>query len=261
MEEKGVLEEISIDDILEPEDQVRTVIVFEGLQELAASIQEKGIIEPLIVLKKNGKYEIIAGHRRYLAAKIANLKTLPCIVRKMDEKSADLVKLHENFFREDVNPVDEARFFVKLHEKHGLAYNEVARLCSRSDSYVLNRVQLLQSDPRVLSALEAHLINFSQALEIVRAQDEHIRGELLRITVESGATVESLRIMRHDYEKRYNNQDPAVTTPPPEPGSYSEVKHLIECPVCNGKYPVNQIYPISVCKTCYDGFLEGLKGG
>lgn len=261
MGEKHNFLDIPIDDIIEPHDQVRTVIVFEGLQELAQDIKQGGLIQPIIVVKTVDKYEILDGHRRYLAAKIAGLEFVPCIVRAMDMKEADLVKLRANFFREDVNPVDEARYFVKLHEKHGLAYNEISKLCSRSDSYVLNRVQLLQCDPKVLAALEGKQINFSQALEISKMPDEDIRNELLRVTIESGATVETLRVMRHDYEKRVSNQDPALAHAAPEPGHYPEQKHLIKCPVCGGSYPVNQIYPISVCKTCYDGFLEGLKGG
>ena len=253
--------DIPVDDILEPEDQVRTVIVFEGLQELAESIKIKGVIQPLIVLKKGDKYEITDGHRRYLAAKMAGLLSVPCIVRASDVKDADFVKLHANYFREDVNPVDEGKFFIKLHDKHGLAYNEISKLCSRSDTYVLNRVQLLQGDESVLAALEAGQLNFSQACEISRTSDEGVRLELLRITVESGATVETLRIMRHDYEKRISNQDPALVHEPPEPGHYPEVKHLILCPVCSGKYPVNQLYPISTCKTCYDNFMKALEGG
>lgn len=110
MDQKAVFQDISIDDILEPEDQARTVIVLEGLQELADSIKEKGIIEPLVVLKKNSKYEIVVGHRRFLAARMAGLEKLPCIIRAIGVRDADLMKLHENFFREDVNPVDEARF-------------------------------------------------------------------------------------------------------------------------------------------------------
>jgi len=255
------LQDIPISEILEPVEQVRTVIVFEGLQELADSIKERGVIQPLIVLKKNGSYEIIDGHRRYLAAKMVSLEVLPCFVRAADVREADLLKLNANFFRENVNPVDEGRFFLRLKEKHGLAFSEIAKLCARSEAYVLNRVKLLQSDPRVLAALEAGQINFSQGLEIARAEDENVRGELLRITIESGATVETLRIMRYDYERRIANQDPAVSGGSPEPRHYESIKHLIECPVCKGRYEVNQIYPISVCKTCYDGFIAGLKEG
>lgn len=251
---------IPIDDILEPEEQIRTVIILEGLQELASSIKERGVVQPLIVLQRGDKYQITDGHRRYLAAKMAGLEAVPCIIRAMDVKEADLVMLHANFFREDVNPVDEAKYFVKLHDRHGLAYNEIARLASRSDSYVFNRVNLLLGPPEVLAALEGGQLNFSQACEISRSPDENIRHELLRVTVESGATVESLRIMRRDYEGRLSNQDPALVGEPPPPGHYPEVKHLIECPCCHGKYDVKQIYPISICKTCYDGFLKGLEG-
>lgn len=259
MSPETILQEIPVDSIVEAESQIRSVIVLEGLQELAESIKSQGIIEPIIVVKKGDKYEIRAGHRRYLAAKIAGLGTIPCLVRALDVKNADLLMLHENFFREDINPVDEAKFFVKLHDKHNLAYTEIAHLCSRSETYVMNRVRLLECDERILATLEAGQINFSQACEISRAPNESIGLELLRITVESGATVETLRMMRHDYERRLSNQDPALVEAPPAAGHYPDVKHLIICPTCNGSYPVNQMYPLSTCKTCYDGILAGVK--
>lgn len=259
MNDKSVFQEISIDDILEPENDCRTVIIMEGLQELAESIKVKGIIQPIIVMQKNNKYEIIDGHRRFLAAKIAGLAVVPCLIRAMNVREADLAKLHANYFREDVNPVDEAKYFVKLHDKYSLSYSEIAKMCSRSDTYVVNRVNVLQSDVRVLAALEGRQINFSQGVEICRASNENIRRELLRITIESGATVEALHLMRYDFEARDRGQEFNAVSGPAGGGSYPELKHLIECPICRGNYPVNTIYPISVCKTCYDGFLEGLK--
>ena len=256
MSKDSYLKNIPIDNVTEPVDQVRTVIVFEGLQQLAESIKAKGIIQPLVVLRKGDKYEVTDGHRRYLAAKIAGLQTLPCIVRGYNLEEADIIKLHANAFRENVNPVDEGKFFVRVHEKHNLSYGEIAKLYTRSDSYVLARVNLLTGDSRILAALEAGQLNFSQALEIGRAADDNIRLELLRITVESGATVDTLRVMRHDYESRQSSGDSAVVQTSPEGGSYPEMKHLITCPFCVGSYPVNMIYPISACKTCYDNILK-----
>ena len=259
MTSNSKLVNIPIDSIIEPEDQVRTDITLEVLQGLADSIKQHGIVTPLIVLEKGDKYEVVAGHRRYLASKMVNLSVLPCIVRELDQHGQDMVKLHENFFREDVNPIDEARYFVHLHLSQNLAYSEIARLCSRSDSYINSRVALLQGGTAVLAALEAGQINFSQANEINKATSENVRAELLRITIESGATVSSLRIMRYDYEGVLRNQTQPVETENAEPGSYPDIKHLIGCPVCKGNYPVQLIYPVSMCKGCYDGFLTGLK--
>lgn len=260
MPEEVIYQSIGIDEISEPTDQIRNVIAFEGLQELADSIKEKGVIEPLIVLRKGEKFEIIAGHRRYLAAKMSGILSLPCIIRGVDEKEADFLKMHENYFRENINPVDEGKYFIRLHEKHGLAYNEIARLCTRSDGYVLNRVQLLQADEMILAALEGQQLSFSQALEISRSPYENVRRELLRVVIESGATTDTLRVMRHDYERTIRYQDSSAEGITPEARHYEEVKHLIICPACDGRYPVNQIYPISVCKTCYDNFVSALKG-
>ena len=261
MSEKEKLWQITIDDLVEPVDQARTVITLEGLQELTDSIKEVGVIEPLIVVKKGDKFEVVAGHRRFLAAKAAQLAFVPCIVKEIEPKDMDTLKLHENFFREAVNAVDEARFFSRMHEQHSLSLAELARMCCRSESYIANRVRLLSLDPSVLSALESGVINFSQAVEIGKCQDEKIRAELLRVVVENGATVQSVRIMRDDYESRSRSGDEALRYEPPAPGHYEPVKHMVRCPVCKRTVDITEIFPLSVCNRCHDEMVNSLKGG
>ncbi len=254
------LKQIAISDILEPSETVRTIIVMERLSELAESIKQKGVIQPIIVKQKDDKYEVVAGHRRYLAAKMAGLEECPCIIRSAEDLDIDMIKVHENYGREDINPVDEGKFFVKLHDKHQLSYNEIAKMCARSEAYIATRLRLLQIDEAIQAALEGELINISQALEICKANDEKIRHELLRITIESGATVASLRLMRHDFEMRLVSAGPAGSSEAPESREYQVREYLYKCPICEKEHPVTEIYPISVCKGCHNGFMEGLKG-
>lgn len=257
--QKKEVQEIPLDLILEPAAAVRTQVVMEGLESLADSIREVGVVQPIRVIPREGKFEIESGHRRFLASQMAKCATIPSIV--LDDKSADpdVVKFHENYFREAVSPVDEGRWFIRLIEEKKWSAKEVARFCSRSEAFVLSRMNIVQGDERVLAALEAGQIGFSQGVEILRASDDGVRGELLRIAIDNGATVSSLRLMRFDFERvlraRSGESEPTSRVP----ASYPESRHMIECPSCAGSYDVNQIYPVSLCKTCYDGLLAGFQ--
>lgn len=254
------IQSISLDEINEPSKAVRTVISAEGLEDLAKSIAQVGVIQPIVLQKKGSRYEIVAGHRRFLASRMCGKVSVPAIITELKDRDTDLVKLHENYCREDINCVDEAKYFLMLKEKYEWNIHEIATYISKSDSYVVTRLALLGADARVLAALETRQITMSQAREILSAENEKVRYELLRVTIENGATVNSIRMMRQSYE---SVMGPSVTDSNPSAAgasSYESEKHLIRCPACDGVYPVNSIYPLSVCKTCYDGLLAGLRG-
>lgn len=253
--------QIPIDNIKPPEKGVREIIAMEPLQGLADSITQRGIIQPIIVKKQDKGYVVVVGERRFLAAQQAGIASIPCIVTNADDKEQDLVKLHENSFREDVNAVDEAKFFVYLKEKYKYDWKEVAIMCSRSEAYIYQRVQILTRDLAVLAALEGGQINFTQARELAHVEDDKIRKELLRITIENGATADNIRIMRRDYESRLESGDVSMQESPAAADPLVPVIHKIQCPMCLGDYPVTEIYPISVCRVCHGGFVEGINRG
>lgn len=256
-----VIKEISLDDIIEPKESVRTVIILEGLEDLAQSIRMVGLIQPIHVKEVGKKFEVVAGHRRFLACRMAGKHTAKAIILEGSTVNSDQLKLHENYFREDVNPLDEGRWFTKLKADMGWTQAELAKFVNRSDTYVATRMQLLTGSPEVIAALEGGQISVSQARELNLVESDSIRQELLRITIEGGATVSTLRIMRQDYEGRF--------TPPPEgipsgdvAGQPSEpVTHKIRCVFCDGDFNINQIYPITACRTCRNGVLSGLAEG
>lgn len=257
--QKKEVQEVPLDLIDEPVNAERSQLVMEKLEALADSIREIGVVNPIRLNLRGNRFEIESGHRRFLAARMAKLATVPCIVLGAGDVDQDVARFHENFFREDVNPVDEGRWFLRLAETKKWAVKDIARFCSRSSGYVTSRMNLVQGDARVLAALEAGQVNFSQGVEILRASDEGVRSELLRVAVENGATVSSQQLMRFDYE-RVNRSASSVAVPGgAPPGTYAEQKHLISCPACHGEYDVRYIYPLSVCKTCYDGLLAGFR--
>ncbi|QQY79751.1 ParB family chromosome partitioning protein [Keratinibaculum paraultunense] len=150
IEDKSVLD-IDID-LIEPNKyQPRQDFEKESLDELKDSIIQHGIIQPIIVRKKDNKYEIIAGERRWRAAKEAELKKVPCIVKEVDNKEAMKLALIENIQREDLNPIEEAYAFKGLMENYNLTQEEVAQAIGKSRSYIANSIRLLNLDDRVLN--------------------------------------------------------------------------------------------------------------
>ncbi len=131
-------------------DQPRKVFDEEKLEELANSIKEHGVLQPIIVTKKDDYYQIIAGERRWRASKLAGLKTIPTIVRDYDKKKIREVSLIENIQRENLNPVETAKAIKELMEVHNLTQEELSKTLGKSRSSIANTVRILTLDERVI---------------------------------------------------------------------------------------------------------------
>lgn len=163
---------ISLDNIKESKFQPRLEITPESLKELSESIKDKGIIEPLIVRPTGEGYEIIAGHRRFLAAKEAGLKEVPCIIKEISEEEAAELSLIENIQREDLNPVEEAYAIDKLIKKYNLTHEEVAKKINKSRVYVTNILRILKLPEYIKKAIRRGEISEGHARALLSLKDE-----------------------------------------------------------------------------------------
>lgn len=150
----GVLE-LPLDRIDAMEAQPRHAFAVEPLADLAASIRESGVLQPLLVSREGERYRVIAGERRLRAARMAGLSTVPAIVRQATPEDAFLLALVENVQREDLNAVEQARAFQRLTEDYGMTQEAVARRVGKQRSTVANSLRLLKLAPPVLAAIEA----------------------------------------------------------------------------------------------------------
>ncbi len=165
--------EIPIDAIVANPWQPRTSFDHDKLEELASSIKEFGIIQPLVVtLKAPGQYQLVAGERRLKAAKIINLATVPAVVRKIEDQKKLEISLIENVQRHNLNPLEEAVSYKRLMDEFSLTQEEVAQRVGKSRSSVANFLRLLHLPKRVLEALEQETITFSHAKVILSYQTE-----------------------------------------------------------------------------------------
>ena len=146
----GNFKKININEAEPNRDQARKRFDQEALEELAASIKEYGLIQPIVVTKKDGYYSIIAGERRWRASKIAGLTEIPAIIREDDEKVNSEISLIENMQREDLNPVEKAMGIKMLMDNYGMTQEDIAKKIGKGRSTIANWIRVLNLDPRVL---------------------------------------------------------------------------------------------------------------
>jgi ParB family chromosome partitioning protein len=170
---EGPTNELPVDDIVPNTRQPRTVFNDEALHELAASIREFGILQPLIVRPlAEGQHELIAGERRLRAAKIAGLSSVPVIVRSAGNQSSLELALIENIQREDINALESARAYRKLIDEFGLTQEQVADRVGKSRTVIANTVRLLRLPKRITEGLEGGLISEGHARTLLGFDSE-----------------------------------------------------------------------------------------
>ncbi len=175
----GSYDDMSIIDLAPGPYQPRQSIDDDSLADLVQSIQQQGVLQPLLVRAKSGamakdklaKYEIVAGERRWRAAKLAGFKSVPVIIRDLDDKAALAVALIENLQREDLSPIEVAESLHKLVEEFGLTHKEVAEAVGRSRSAVSNYLRLLDLEPSVRNLLTTAQLDMGHARALLSLDD------------------------------------------------------------------------------------------
>lgn len=155
--------------------QPRTVFEQGGLQELAQSIAQHGIIQPLSVRRTNGGYELVAGERRLRAARLAGLTEVPCLLLSLDEEASGMVALVENLQRRDLDYIEEAQGLARLMRTYGLSQEQAAARIGKSQSAVANKLRLLRHSPAVLTALREHHLSERHARALLKLETEQAR--------------------------------------------------------------------------------------
>lgn len=187
----GVLE-IEVGELVPGRYQPRGHVEQEGLSELADSIREQGVLQPLVVRTapagSGARYEIVAGERRWRAAQLAALATVPVVVRELDDQAALAVALIENLQREDLSALDQARSLARLAQEFGLTHEEVAKAVGRSRASVSNLLRLLDLEEAVKTLLADGAIDMGHARALLPL-DAKRQIALARKTAEKGLSV------------------------------------------------------------------------
>ena len=182
------LKNIDINKIQANENQPRTVFNEEKIEELAASIKENGLIQPIVVRKVNGIYQIIAGERRYRACCSLNMKQVPCIIEDYDDKQTQTLAIIENIQREDLSPLEEAKAYQALIKEYGYSQTELADIVGKKQSTIANKLRLLKLSDDVQFSLNQKQITERHARAMLSLNEEK-QQEVLREVLKKKLTV------------------------------------------------------------------------
>jgi len=204
---EGVLE-ISIYDIDPNPDQPRRNFDKESIQDLSKSIQEHGVVQPIIVKPSNkNRYTIVAGERRWRAAREAGLDSIPVIIRDFDDKEMLEIALIENLQREDLNPIEEAEGISSLIENYGLTQEQVAQRLGKSRPSIANSLRLLKLPDQVKKLLEEEKISTGHARALLALNSQTKILELAQLIIEKRLSVrETENLIKKIKEKNKNKK-------------------------------------------------------
>ncbi len=179
------LKELKLTDIVRDEGQPRKHFDKVALEELAASIQEHGVLQPIVVVKAGDKYQIVAGERRYRASQIAEMETIPAIVRTLDAQNKLELSIIENAQREDLNPIELATAYAKLKEQFNLTDKQIGERVGKSSSSIQNTLRLLKLPDEAKRAMQEHHLMEGPMRPLITLDPEQIH-EILPKMIEGG---------------------------------------------------------------------------
>ena len=191
---RGGVRIIDVDRIVPNPEQPRIAFDAETLAELAASITEHGVLQPILVRPlEDGEFQLIAGERRWRASKAAGLATIPALVEEIDDDTALEISIIENLQREDLSPLDEAAIYDRMVKEHGYSVRKLAQKLGKDKGYLENRLRLADAPPEVRELVSLRKDTLSHAYELLKVEDPKKRRRLAGQVAKGELTLIKLR--------------------------------------------------------------------
>lgn len=217
IEEGEQVKEVSINEIRPNPYQPRKEFEQSAIEELAQSIKEHGIIQPLIVRKSIKGYELVAGERRLRAAKLAELKQVPVVVKAYTDQQLMEIALIENLQRENLNPIEEAEAYEKLIAHHNYTQEQLAQKIGKSRPHVANMLRLLQLPEKIRKMVSASELSMGHSRALLAVTEKKMQQQLANDTVDKGwsvrqleETVKQLNVSRETKKKKPAKSEPVL---------------------------------------------------
>ena len=248
---EGQIKLIKMDMIDRPVKIARELIDPEKVRELAESIREKGLLQPVLLRPANGRYEMVAGDRRYLAHKLLNLKTIKAIVRELDDRETVVIRATENLQRVDLTPSEEGQVYLALKEEGGLSTKDIAKQTGKSHNTVVRYMNFARCPEEVRRAVDRKNISLN-VLEILQEiEDPEAFNYLFKMAAADGITALVARLWVDDHIKTkagiYYDGDGGV---PPSNIETESKPVFMTCESCHSPVEIHKIRNVAVCPDC-----------
>ena len=241
---------IEINLIDEPEGIIRMDIDPDGVIDLAASIKEIGLLQAILVRPRDGRYEVVFGHRRFLACQRLGMSRILATVRELDDIQVALMRATENIERIDISPIEEAAVYQHLHEQLGLSIDAIGQKMGKSPSIVRRRLDLLRMPANLQQAIHQGKIGYSVAEALWSLGDTSAIDYYLPFAIEHGATLEVVRGWVRDHKDELRRQEGG----PVRGGGFANPMEAcpvyVACDLCRGAMEIGHETVIRACPTC-----------
>lgn len=227
--------DIPIEHLVEPPDPMRFAMDDAKFEELCQSIRAVGILQSLLVIPRNDVYEVVAGHRRLLAARQVGLASVPCRIFHGEADNKLAIMIAENLHREDVSPVEEGELYKKVSETPGITEEAMQQMIRQPLGYIYARINLVNGCPEVALAVHQQRIGLGVAQELNKVKNDGYRKMYLARACEGGCTIAVAKTWVSTWRMSDNGatpyqQQPAEPLPGPE-----HVAQPMACWLCNGR--------------------------
>lgn len=254
------IESLIIEKIDPPGESTRTIIDPDKIRELAESIRETGLLQPILCRPVNGRYEVVAGHRRFLAHLFLGEVKINAIVKEMNDNEVEVVRAVENDQREDLNPIEKGRVYKKLKEKHGMTQEEIAKKMGRSRETIIRFMQLLEVPEEYHKAIANGALSIGVALALREIDDEKFQKFYYTAAIENGVTLEVAKKWVYEYMKtKYGNVEGYGGMGPGGVAEQETLPIYQTCACCTGAVEVRKVKYLPICPDCETQVRGALK--
>lgn len=210
--EKNNILEVELTKLMPGTAQPRKSFESKYIEELALSIKSLGIIQPIVVKKENESFIIVAGERRFRAAKLLNLEKVPIIIKDYSLLQSLEVALIENIQREDLNPIEEAQTYKRLSQEFGLTQETIAKKVGKSRSHIANIMRLLNLNEQTLPYVSKGLLSIGHAKAILSIEDNQKQHEIAKLCIEENLNVRETEAFIKEYLNPTPPKDPSIAS-------------------------------------------------
>ena len=229
------------------------------LDELATSIARIGLINPITIVQTGSRYKLIAGSRRLRACLLLDIAYIPAIIVSPGTDQHLSIMAHENLFRADLSPMEEASFLKTLIEQHGYTHKQLSHLMNKSQAFIDNRLALLDLDKETQEAVHTGNLPIGHAIHLSQIDNPEVRKQYTQYAISSGASLRTIIYWIQQYEtyKTAPSITSSIPGQPPHPEQLSAFGWY--CFVCNNFHEAPKMQTIHLCNPCYLEIEASLK--
>ena len=257
---KQTIKDVSLDLVDPPKGILRMDIDPDDLADLAQSISEIGLLQPVLLAVDSDRFEVVFGHRRYLAHQKLGLSVIKAIVRTMTQQEIGIARATENISRADLTPIEEAATYRNLLDEYGFSLDQVARKMSKTPGTIKRRMDLLRMPPVLQKAIHKKQVSMTVAEELWPIADESSLDYYLQFAIENGCTREVAR----QWAKDWKDQNRRARTPD-DPGGRVDLSpneprpSYVPCDICNQPVDLSTTKFFRTCPDCFRAIKNAME--